>query len=306
MGDLFFAINLRRHINYNQMKKLLFALALILAATSCGTSYLRVGSFNLWRSDLGKDDYRWEVRKHRLIDAISDIDFDIFAAQEVDTTMIRELPQLFSKAGINYEIFIFSPYREDGGIGNKAQAIIYNPQRLEMLDDHHFWFSETPDVMSGGWDEMKFRRGACCAFFLDKKTGEKFMFMSSHMPLGKIANLNAASIINSRATLYNVDNLPAIFVGDLNTRPETESSQVLKTYWTDVYTLLPSDKRKGPHGTFNSHNTEKDMEKAARIDYIYIKGTGIKVLNYCCFTGLYDGFYPSDHCPIYSDIIIEK
>lgn len=288
------------------MKKLLLFTLMILSLTSCATQYLRVGSYNLWRSDLGKEDYRWEVRKHRLINSIKDIEFDIFAAQEVDTTMIRELPVLFEEAGLDYKIFIFSPYREDGGVGNKAQAIIYNPKRLEMLDDHHFWFSETPDVMSGGWDEMKFRRGACCGTFLDKKTGSKFFLMSSHMPLGKVANLNAASMINERAQKYNVFNLPAIFVGDLNTRPESESSKILRTYWSDVYMVLPTDKRTGPHGTFNSHNVKKDMEKAQRIDYIYINGSTITPINYCCFTGLYDGLYPSDHCPIYSDILIQK
>ena len=288
------------------MKKLILFLSIVLSLTSCATQYLRVGSFNLWRSDLGKEDYRWEVRKHRLVEAIKDVKFDIFGAQEVDTTIIRELPELFKEAGLNYEMFIFSPYREDGGVGNKAQAIIYNPKRLEMLEDNHFWFSETPDVMSGGWDEMKFKRGACCATFLDKKTGVKFFIMASHMPLGKVANLNAASIINERAKKYNKYNLPAIFVGDLNTRPESESSNILRTYWTDVYMLLPSDKKEGPHGTFNSHNVEKDMEKAARIDYIYINGSNVTPLNYCCFTGLYDGFYPSDHCPIYSDIIFQQ
>jgi endonuclease/exonuclease/phosphatase family metal-dependent hydrolase len=288
------------------MKKLLLFVLMILSLTSCATQYLRVGSFNLWRSDLGKEDYRWEVRKHRLINAIKDIDYDIFAAQEVDTTMIRELPVLFAEAGLDYKIFIFSPYRADGGVGNKAQAIIYNPDRLEMLDDHHFWFSETPDVMSGGWDEMKFRRGACCCTFLDKETGNKFFLMSSHMPLGKVANLNAATLINERARKYNIFSLPAIFLGDLNTRPESESSQILRTYWSDVYMILPSDKKTGPHGTFNSHNVKKDMEKAQRIDYIYINGSTITPINYCCFTELYDGLYPSDHCPIYSDILIQK
>ena len=288
------------------MKKLLLFVLMILSLTSCATQYLRVGSFNLWRSDLGKEDYRWEVRKHRLINAIKDIDYDIFAAQEVDTTMIRELPVLFAEAGLDYKIFIFSPYRADGGVGNKAQAIIYNPDRLEMLDDHHFWFSETPDVMSGGWDEMKFRRGACCCTFLDKKTGNKFFLMSSHMPLGKVANLNAATLINERAKKYNESKLPAIFLGDLNTRPESESSKILRTYWSDVYMILPSDKRSGPHGTFNSHNVKKDMEKAPRIDYIYLYGGSITPLNYCCFTRLYDGLYPSDHCPVYSDILIRK
>jgi exonuclease III len=72
-----------------------------------------------------------------------------------------------------------------------------------------------------------------------------------------------------------------------------------------VYLSLPDTQRTGPHGTFNSHNVEKDMETAARIDYIYYRGDGVTPLNYCCDTTLYDGLYPSDHCPIYSDIIFK-
>lgn len=287
------------------MKRLFFAFFLLLTASSCGDPSLRIGSYNLWRSDLGKDDYAWSVRKHRLVQSIKDIEFDLFGAQEVDTTIIRELPLLFKEAGLDYTLFIFSPYREDGGVGNKAQAIIYNNRRLEMLDDHHFWYSETPDTISSGWDEMKFKRGGCCGTFQDKKTGVKFFVMMSHMPLAKEANLHAASILVEKARQYNPNGLPAVFVGDLNTRPETPSSKVLRSYWTDVYLSLPDTQRTGPHGTFNSHNVEKDMETAARIDYIYYRGDGVTPLNYCCDTTLYDGLYPSDHCPIYSDIIFK-
>ena len=53
---------------------------------------LRVGTYNVWRSDLGKDDYRWEVRKERLVKSILDCNIDIFAAEEVDTTIFREIP----------------------------------------------------------------------------------------------------------------------------------------------------------------------------------------------------------------------
>ncbi|MBO7603252.1 MAG: endonuclease/exonuclease/phosphatase family protein [Bacteroidales bacterium] len=288
------------------MKRLIVAVLLLSAACSCGSLALRTGSYNLWRSDLGKDDYAWNQRKHRLVLSIKDIDYDLFGAEEVDTTMIRELPLLFKEAGLDYEIFIFSPYRADGGTGNKAQAIIYKPSRLKMLGDHHFWFSETPDTISGGWDEMKFRRGGCCAQFKDLKSGRSFFFMLSHMPLGPEANEHAAHILLQRAEMYNPEQLPAIFVGDLNTRPDSPSSQILRSYWTDVYQFLPAGKRQGPQGTFNSHNVEKDMESAQRIDYIYFRGSKIAPRNYCCFDRLYDGLYPSDHCAIYSDIIILK
>lgn len=283
-------------------------MAILFCFSSCDNcdEPIRVGSYNLWRSDLGKGDYEWSVRKHRLVSSIIENGFDIFGAQEVDTRIQEELPVLINEAGgPDYGWFIFSPYSEDGGKGDKAQAIIYRKDRFEIIPGEHFWYSETPDVMSGGWDEMKFKRGGFYARFREKDSGKEFIVMHSHMPLGKTANLMASEILVAKAKEANPEDLPAIFIGDLNTVPESPSSEVLRNYWKDAYMSLPADKITGPAGTFNGAKTERDMTKARRIDYIYFRGD-IEVLNYTCQTGLYDGFYPSDHCPIYTDILINR
>ena len=291
------------------MKKIFYLFSLFACICSCKTpetTTLRIGSYNLWVSQIGKDDYAWEVRRERLAASIVDNAFDILGAQEVNTRIQEELPDLLKQAGApDYSWFIFSPYVEDGGVGDKAQAILWKADKYEMSNPHHFWYSETPGEMSSGWDEQRFNRGGCCVTFRDKKTGIEFVFALSHMPLGKEANLHAAGILVDEIEKYNVRNLPAVFVGDLNTRPDTPSSDVLRAYWTDARLYLPEDKIEGPYGTFNNHDVERDMEKAPRIDYIYFKG-GAEPQNYVCNTGKYDGFYPSDHCPIYSNILIHK
>jgi len=288
------------------MKKVILMMSFLLCVSSFGgprTSF-RAGSYNLWRSDIGKGDYAWEVRKERLARSIADNGFDIFGAQEVNLTIQEELPELVRKAGgPDYTWLIFSPYEADGGVGDKAQAIVYRADLFEMIEMHHFWYSETPDVMSSGWDEQKFKRGGCCAIFRDIQTGIRFFFMLSHMPLGKEANSHAAEILVEKARQYNTDDLPAIFAGDLNTRPDSVGSGILRTWWTDTYMYLPARKTKGPQGTFNNHKTEKDMEKAARLDYIYFRG-GVKPRKYVCNDARYDGFWPSDHCPVYADVVI--
>lgn len=290
------------------MKRLL---AIILAVTGLGFSAsgktaVKIGSYNLWRSDLGKGDYNWEVRKFRLAESIADCDFDIFGAQEVDLRIQKELPSLIKDAGgADYKWFIFSPYDKDGGIGDKAQALLYKSDRFEITETHHFWFSETPDVMSSGWDETKYKRGGCCAIFRDLKTGDRFFIMLSHMPLAKTANAKAAEIIVEKAAEYNPENLPALFVGDLNTTPDTPSSERLREYWTDTFLSLPAKRISGPSGTFNGARAGRDMNAANRIDYIYFRGN-VKPADYTCHDKLYDGFYPSDHCPIYANLLIRK
>jgi len=231
---------------------------------------IRVGTYNLWRSDLGKGDYRWEVRKDRLAKSIVENNFDIFAAEEVDTTMFRELPGTVKRNGGRYTWFTFSPYNPEGKGAIKAQALVFKTSRFKMLENHHFWFSETPDKMSSGWDEMKFKRGGCCFILKDKKTKQRIFVMVSHMPLAKTANYEAAKIILDKARQFNPENLPAFFIGDLNTTPGTSSSELLRTYWSDPF--FADIVHVGSKGTFNSHNIDKDMDKAGRIDYVYYRG----------------------------------
>ena len=263
---------------------------------------LRIGTYNLWRSDLGKEQYEWAVRKDRLVRSIKDNSMDIFAAEEVDTTIFREIPGMLEK----YGWLVFSPYSEDGSGSIKSQAIVYRKDKLEPLEFNHFWLSPTPEKMSSGWDEMKFKRGACCATFrLKGEKGDRRIFvMISHFPLGKEARLNIAPLMIEKEKIYNPDGLPSFFMGDLNTREEREESGILRTWWSDAFLPLGPEKRTGPSGTFNGHDTGKDMEKAARIDFVYFRGEGITPLHYRCDDSKYDGFYPSDHCPVSVDFRI--
>ncbi|MGM9739537.1 MAG: endonuclease/exonuclease/phosphatase family protein, partial [Candidatus Cryptobacteroides sp.] len=257
-------------------------------------------TYNLWRSDLGKEDYRWELRKERLVKSILDCNIDIFAAEEVDTTIFREIPEMLE----NYAWLVFSPYSPGGSGAIKAQAIVYRKDKFKPVNFNHFWLSPTPDEMSSGWDEVKFKRGACCAEFKMLEGGRKFFFMASHFPLGREARLNIASLMIDREKKYNPKSLPSFFTGDLNTREERPESEILRTWWKDSYLELPADRKAGPKGTFNNHGLNEDMDIAPRIDFVYFRGEGIEPLRYVCDDTLYEGLYPSDHCPVYVDFLI--
>ncbi len=288
------------------MKKLIFTISAILCLISCVSknSEIRVGSYNLWITELGKGDYAWELRKERLAKSIAEIDFDIFGAQEVDTVHQKELPKLIREAGgADYRWFVFSPYDSLGGVGDKAQAVLYKADRFELLDSEHFWISETPDVMSMGWDEKWNTRGAILLKMKDLKTGKEFIFAHSHMPLKPKANFHGAEIITERAKRFNPENLPLFFVGDLNTTPDTNTSELFRKHWNDSYLSIPEKAVEGPYGTFNGAR-ERDMRASRRIDYIYFS-EGVNVSRYVNFTRQYEGLYPSDHCPVYVEATIE-
>ncbi len=302
------------------MRRFLAYLLIIPVLLSCGSNKsittnnnemteikIRVGSYNLWRpgSSPRNDGYAWEVRRGRQAKTITGIGFDIFGVQEFDTQMQEELPPLVEKEGGDYEWFVFSPYASDGGAGPKAQGIVYRKDRFTMLENHHFWLSPTPDRKSKAWDETKYARGACCAIFKENSTGMRFFLMMSHMPLGKEANANSAPIILERAKQYNPEYLPSFFVGDLNTREDSEASALFRTYWNDTFLTVPEKVRRGSGGTFNNRGANEDMDAAPRIDFIYFRGEGVTPLGYTCDNRKFDGYYPSDHCPVYADFTIE-
>lgn len=294
------------------MKNTAILLTLMMIILSCGAARkaqkqdtkehtVRVGTYNLWKSTIGKDDYAWPVRKDRLARSVVDLEFDIFGAQELDYPLQNELPGLLAKHGApEYEWYIFSPYSQDGK-GDKAQAIIYRKGRFKLIESHNFWLSETPEVMSKGWDEKKFHRGGCCVILKDKFTGRKIFVMHSHFPLGKEARAKASEVIIAMEKKYNKAGLPAFFIGDLNNRPDTPGSQILRTHWTDSYLCLPPEQREGSRATFNGHDVDRNMETDQRIDYVYFRN-GATPLRYHCSNRKYDGFWPSDHCAVYVDM----
>ena len=293
------------------MKKLFMMLAL-LTLVSCGASHkaqktaaddskFKLVSYNVWISKLGKGDNAWEFRKDRLAKSIVDLNADIIGMQEVDIRIQDELPGLLAKHGApDYEWYIFSPYSSDGK-GNKAQALMYRKDRFQILESHFFWMSETPEVMSKGWDEHKFYRGGFCVVMKDMKTGKKFFLMHSHFPLGQEARARAADVAIAMEKKYNKKGLPSFLIGDLNNRPDSEGSGILRTYWTDSFLALPEELKEGSVGTLNSVKLDRDMNAAPRIDYVYFRNTEAP-LKYGCFNNRYDGFWPSDHCAVYVEI----
>lgn len=281
--------------------------------TSCGASQksvssspsveLRIGTYNVWRSPIGKGDYAWEVRKDRLAQSIVDLDFDIFGIQEVDLTIQEELPGLLEKHGSpEYEWYIFSPYSQDGK-GDKAQAVLFRKDKFDLIESHNFWLSETPEIMSRAWDEQKYCRGGLCVVLKERESGKKVFVMHSHFPLGKEANRNSADVLIAMEKKYNKEELPSFLLGDLNNRPNTPTAQKLRTYWTDSYFYLPQDKREGSQATFNGADINRDMNTNQRIDYVYFRN-GANPLKYHCSSRKYGGFWPSDHCAVYVDVKI--
>jgi len=268
---------------------------------------VRIGSYNLRISS--DKDYEngngWDTRKAKVVSTIRKNDCDIIGLQEVTgpgnggQEIGRNMQSdLREELGDTYEFLFFSPYSQDGN-GKSANGIAFKKEMFEISDIHYFWATETPDVMSS--NDGRHNRGGLCAVFTHRESGVRFFFMETHGPLNKEFNTIAAPYYLEIEKKYNPGCLPSIFVGDMNFYDSSEGYATFCTWWKDSYqVLLPSGNVSGPRGTFNGFKIDRDMEKAGRIDYIFFRGQTTPV-RYVCDPSMFDGRYPSDHCPIFCD-----
>ena len=258
---------------------------------------VKLGTYNLWISNKGTGDYVWTHRRDILAQSIVNNDWDIFGFQEANSTIQSELPTLVAGKGGNYEWWFVGRDSQDGKNG-EAMGIAYDPDRFELSDRHYFWLSPTPDEMSYGWDEVSYHRIACCAVVTDKAYGKQFFMMVTHMPLADMARSEAAKVIIEREQMYNTLGMPSVLVGDMNATQDDAASATFRTHWEDAYQATDPAFVDGPVGTFNGHKTSTDLSvSTARIDYIYTRGQ-LSLKTYKVDNSIYEGIYPSDHCPV--------
>jgi len=84
-------------------------------------------------------------------------------------------------------------------------------------------------------------------------------------------------------------------MGDFNAEPAEAPIAVLLRELKDARALsveLPF----GPEGTFNAFKFNEPVVRC--IDYIFLKGTQLKVLQHAVLSDSRNGHYPSDHLPV--------
>jgi len=288
------------------MKHLLLIL-LLQCVSSLGASAqeLTVGSYNIRyknKNDSIKGNV-WQVRSKCIANQIIWERPDIFGAQECLHPQLMDLEQLLD----GYEWIGIG--RDDGKQAGEYAAIFYKSERLELLEQGHFWLSETPERPSKGWDAACVR---ICTWghFRDRSTQKEFYFLNLHMDhVGVTARSESAKLVIQRITQMTQGGRKlAVLTGDFNVSQTDElytlftQSGILKDCYTHAAT------RFAENGTFNSFNSHKYTTD--RIDHIFVTPT-TSVESYATLTDSYwtqesDGSMArrnfSDHYPVFARI----
>ncbi len=269
---------------------------IVIAFASCASSQnISVMTYNV-RYGLADDgENSWQYRKEFLASQIDFYDPDIFGTQEGLPFQITYIDSQLPKHR-------FIGESRDGGGEGEYSAIFYNLEKFEVLQQHTFWLSPTPTKVSKGWDAA-YPRICTYGLFKDKKTRSTFWVINTHLDhVGTEARKQSVLLILEKIKEINGDDLPVIFMGDLNAEPESDPILSLKSEMNDSKDIS-AEKPFGPEGTFNGFLFNEPVTK--RIDYIFVsKSSTIAVKKYAVLSDSKDLKYPSDHLPVYVELIL--
>ena len=229
----------------------------------------------------------WENRKVTVSIFLNEENADFIGLQEVVHAQLLDLIRAlktYTYIGVG---------REDGKTRGEYSPIFYKKQKYTLLKSNTYWLSETPNIVSKGWD-ASLKRICTYGLFQNNKTSEKLWVFNTHFDhRGTLARARSVDLIIEKVKTLNQEGLPVIITGDFNLTPDTSPIQKMQSYFDDVQKNLP--KSDLFYGTSNGFDLEKNAKR--RIDYIFKKGLQIKNAKHI-YKKTPMGGWASDHHPV--------
>jgi len=269
------------------MRNLVLLISVLLCLPSVHGQELKIMSYNIKYANENDGENSWSNRKDWITDQIQFYEPDVLGVQEAVKSQLNH----FTESIDNYN---YVGVGREGADQGEFSAILFNRQKIEILDNDTFWLSETPNEISKGWD-ADYNRVCTYALFQHKKTEEKFYVFNTHFDhVGDKARLESSKLIIKKIKELNKEDFPIFLMGDFNLEPETEGIQLISEF-------LEKSREKanfcfGPEGTFNGYDFSQPVTR--RIDYIFINDK-VEVNKYGVLTDSKDLKYPSDHFPVF-------
>lgn len=275
------------------MKKAFCILFMVFCLYTVDAQTIRVATYNI-RFDNPRDTLDlWANRAPYVADLIRLYDFDIFGTQEGlkhQLEFIKDHARVYQFIGVG---------RDDGLEKGEYAAIFYKKSLYTLLAEGNFWLSETLDKPNKGWDAA-FPRICTWGKFKEVKSGKVFYFFNTHFDhLGVKARSESARLILSKIKEITAGE-PVILTGDFNFNETNPNYGVLNNteFLSDAYVLAPL--RYAPGGTFTSFDITSKPQ--GRLDHIFVTGD-FAVNRYGILTNTYNGRFPSDHFPVFAEIV---
>ena len=262
---------------------LIFGLPYILFGQSSAMSY------NIRYDNPNDGINTWDQRKQSIVDLILQYQPDILGIQEGLNHQVTYLDNSL----INYDFIGVG--RDDGKTKGEYTAILYNTDRLQLINDQTRWLSSTPDTISIGWD-ASMERIVSYAKFYDVRDLDTFHVFNAHFDhIGKEARKQSAQLILNWIKELDLLNEKVLVMGDFNCLPESLPIKTFKEMLKDPISNRNIEIN-GPTGTFNHFDPEASL--LDRIDYILTLNYEVNHYQHVDQRREYQ-LWPSDHLPVF-------
>ena len=187
--------------------------------------------------------------------------------------------------------------RDDGKEAGEFMAIYYDTTRLSARLDlcATLWLSETPWEPSKGWDAACYRT-VTCAFFTDKKTGQSFSYLNTHLDhMGLVARAESAKYLAELTD--ESEGFPVILGGDMNS---TIDDTIFRSFYAaglqDAREMTDNTSHAITYNAFGGCDQSGNGTDGKVIDHFFVKD--FEVVSFRTLDGDYGVPYISDHYPI--------
>jgi endonuclease/exonuclease/phosphatase family metal-dependent hydrolase len=272
---------------------ILFIIISLLTIATINAQTTKVMSYNIRYDNPNDGENSWVNRKELLCSQLAFYEPDVFGIQEALPNQVQDISNALPK-------YTFVGIARDGIGKGESSNIFFKKDKFKLLEQNTFWLSETPEIISKGWDAA-LNRICTYALLKENKTKQIFWIFNTHLDhQGEIARTKGIALILYKIKMLNTQNYPVIFMGDFNSEPTEERIINLKKLMIDSQEISEENPF-GPTGTFNGFKHIEAVTK--RIDYIFLsKESNFKVYKYAVLSDSKDLKYPSDHLPVYVEI----
>ena len=281
------------------MKRRLFSILLLAAvafatARAANTENIRIMSYNIPMGNIkvtdGNGQNTWLNRSYAIPRYLLDVAPDLIGLQEpVRQSLIDIL------VGIPNYALVGRGRNKEAADGGEYSCIVYRIDRFRVLDHGTYWLTETPDKYSKIEGSTHYRI-ATWALMEDLKTGAKFLYTNTHLSYDS-EPVRLAQIKIMKQHMYELNQkygaqLPHFLTGDFNMR-DSEENYTYVLNWQLRMRDMWSTARK---------SVDNCSASASRIDYIYATTNVFSTYAQWDNRKTEDGFWMSDHNPIWADV----
>ena len=262
---------------------------------------LRIGTYNVHYIILRKETGAWSVgdwerRKDPLDAAFKALDVDVMGFQEMESFAGREVRNVNLTLS---HLLAENPAFAAAAVGDptefpSTQPILYRKDKLRMVDQGWFFFSDTPDVIYSRTFNGSFPAFASLAQFEVIETGARFHVVNVHFEYKSKSNrVQSAALVVERIQPLLDAGERVMVIGDLNARQGAQS-----------YTMLADAGLSFVQVDGSTYHFNRGLNLFGAIDHFGLS-EGLSATGPAhVLRDKFGGEWPSDHYPVVADILL--